>query len=483
MDDEQPLHAAAESGDDAEVTRLLGLCVDPNSRDAFGDTPLHAAASMGHTETVKLLCDHAVLDARNLEQALEVAKEQAHAHRADRYVEGSAFKRFEEIAVVLRVKILERDALPSQSFFEAAMAGDAAQLEAMCLAGQAVDATDPEHASIVTKYRSVDGPDRLADVVATGFTSLCLAVWKGGELPAVQTLLRHGASVSVQAGLPKWSALHIAAYEGRLPIVKALIAASAPLEAMTEDAWGTLPGSPLHHAVHQGHTEVAWALINAGASINAPDFGTRGGLKPLHVAAKRGHLECVKALIAAGADECKQPDWFRPGNWALRHVLNTTPPTATITATREVVERSRPETGSTSHEGAETRESRPLERIDDSRLRFLLDDELRRDDASQPCRNPDVSRDALQPAGSDHMRIVELLGHTHPCIFPGGESVSPSPGCVRSWRLLRKWRIVARAIGVVMLWNARTLQRRYAPGGSGYLERQESWSRKVQRTS
>ena len=201
---------------------------------------------MGNTQIATLLCDHAVLDARNLDdlQPLDIAKEQAHAHCADLHVESSPFKRFEEIAVLLRRKILERDTLPSQSFFQAAKAGDAAQLEAMCLAGQigrtctcawpAIDATDLEHASIVTTYRSWD-PDKLADVEATGLTALCWAVWKGGELPAVQMLLRHGASVSVEAGLPKWTPLHIAAYEGRLPIVKALIAASAPLEAMTSD--------------------------------------------------------------------------------------------------------------------------------------------------------------------------------------------------------------------------------------------------------
>ena len=45
---------------------MLDLGFSPNARNGFGETPLHAAAAAGDTQTVGLLLDHgAELDARD----------------------------------------------------------------------------------------------------------------------------------------------------------------------------------------------------------------------------------------------------------------------------------------------------------------------------------------------------------------------------------------------------------------------------------
>lgn len=49
--------AAAWSGHEAVVSRLLAAGADPDKADAEGRTPLIAAAYMGHAEIVRALLD------------------------------------------------------------------------------------------------------------------------------------------------------------------------------------------------------------------------------------------------------------------------------------------------------------------------------------------------------------------------------------------------------------------------------------------
>ena len=56
--DEQALYAAAERGDEAEVSRLLSLpSIDPNHMDDSGYTPLVVAAGYGHGAVVRTLVE------------------------------------------------------------------------------------------------------------------------------------------------------------------------------------------------------------------------------------------------------------------------------------------------------------------------------------------------------------------------------------------------------------------------------------------
>ena len=53
-----PIHNAIESGDIAEVARLIKLGADVNAANYYGDIPLHMAANNGHVEIAELLIRH-----------------------------------------------------------------------------------------------------------------------------------------------------------------------------------------------------------------------------------------------------------------------------------------------------------------------------------------------------------------------------------------------------------------------------------------
>ncbi|XP_062405354.1 ankyrin repeat and SOCS box protein 5 isoform X2 [Sardina pilchardus] len=123
------------------------------------------------------------------------------------------------------------------------------------------------------------------------------------------------------------TALHDAAYQGRLLNLKTLISQGHNVNALTIDRV-----SPLHEACIGSHVSCARALIDAGANVNVTTIdgvtpllnsvivGSVGCAEsllesgarpqalatcqpsPLHEACSRGHLKCVEALITWGAD-------------------------------------------------------------------------------------------------------------------------------------------------------------------------------------
>ena len=88
--------------------------------------------------------------------------------------------------------------------------------------------------------------------------------------------------------------LLLAANEGHLDIVKALLSADADKETLTPDGW-----TPLSLAANAGHLDIVKALLDAGANKEAPG---PGGWTPLSLAVNKGHLDIVKALLDAGVD-------------------------------------------------------------------------------------------------------------------------------------------------------------------------------------
>ncbi|GAB4815576.1 hypothetical protein N2152v2_002622 [Parachlorella kessleri] len=90
------------------------------------------------------------------------------------------------------------------------------------------------------------------------------------------------------------SALHMAAWQGDLATVEALLQSGAKPDVL--DQYGS---SPLHGAAWQGHASVITALIQAGAPVDARD---RDGVTSLHCAAREGRAAAVLALLAAGAN-------------------------------------------------------------------------------------------------------------------------------------------------------------------------------------
>ena len=91
-------------------------------------------------------------------------------------------------------------------------------------------------------------------------------------------------------GLDQWTALHFAANEGRLDVVKELLTHSD----LEKESLTSILRAPLHLAAIRGHTNIVRALINAGVNRNLRDFDEN---TPLHYASEYGHFECIIYLI------------------------------------------------------------------------------------------------------------------------------------------------------------------------------------------
>lgn len=91
-------------------------------------------------------------------------------------------------------------------------------------------------------------------------------------------------------GLDQWTALHFAASEGRVEVVKELI--SRP--EIEKEPQSSINRTPLHLACMRGHTAIVRVLINAGSDKNSKDFDE---YTPLHFASEFGHFETIIYLV------------------------------------------------------------------------------------------------------------------------------------------------------------------------------------------
>lgn len=107
--------------------------------------------------------------------------------------------------------------------------------------------------------------------------------------------------------------IHVAATEGDLAAVKALLAGD-PTLISAEDENGTRD-LPIHSAATTGQLEVIRFLVESGAAVDAGDSDKSTALQ---VAALRGHPACVKYLIDQGADLAFQDN---NGSWSMSFAM------------------------------------------------------------------------------------------------------------------------------------------------------------------
>ncbi len=88
---------------------------------------------------------------------------------------------------------------------------------------------------------------------------------KTGDLDAVQKLLAESPELAGSRDAEAATPLHWAAWKNQVGIAKALLAAGAEVNAISENShWGT---TPLHAAAHGNQRAVAEVLLNAGADL------------------------------------------------------------------------------------------------------------------------------------------------------------------------------------------------------------------------
>lgn len=126
----------------------------------------------------------------------------------------------------------------------------------------------------------------------SGDSALMLAA-RNGYLPVVQALIGAGAKVNAQ-NANEYTALIFAAQNGRRPVVQTLLSAGADVNAHSKNG-----ASPILSAAAFGYPEIVKTLIAAKANVNVK---AGNGYTPLMLAAQNGFGKTVEALIAAGAN-------------------------------------------------------------------------------------------------------------------------------------------------------------------------------------
>ena len=155
--------------------------------------------------------------------------------------------------------------------------------------------------------------NRLAALVLLLAVARCGASFvdlsKRGDVDGVQRAIDRGSDVNART-MQGHSPLTLAAREGHLEVVQALIQAGAYLDAV---AW-SLSTHPRPRAYrHQGSALTRERFVNADSSGPQSQFMAerteidvdwvlKDGKTPLMLAAERGHLDVVKALVDSGAN-------------------------------------------------------------------------------------------------------------------------------------------------------------------------------------
>ena len=124
-------------------------------------------------------------------------------------------------------------------------------------------------------------------------TPLMMAVATQQTLIAT-LLLQLGASPHPHHGPTSMTALHIAAANGGLANVEALLESGASVEVRDNQGW-----TPLMFTVQEGHLEGTRTLLDAGADVDAAD--TRGRTA-LMLAANVGNVSAAELLIQHSTD-------------------------------------------------------------------------------------------------------------------------------------------------------------------------------------
>lgn len=163
---------------------------------------------------------------------------------------------------------------------------------------------------------------------SSGATAMHLAA-ANGHLTVVNALMKANADASAHHNSYGYSVLHLAVESGDEEVVRLLIEAN--VDVSQQDADGC---TALHRAATKGHSKVVHMLLKSNANIAAKDkdcwtpicfaayhghhevvdfllkanaevsVQDKNGWTPLQLAASQGHRKVVDRLIKAGADVC-----------------------------------------------------------------------------------------------------------------------------------------------------------------------------------
>jgi len=200
----------------------------------------------------------------------------------------------------------ERDLRIYAGLHDAAARGDVAEIEKLISEGEKPNIQDansrtPLHvATFLAKHDAARALLRLgADPNARDaqrYDIITIAA-VNNDLEMLKIALDGGGNARAVTSPYDGTALIAAAHRGHVEIVRALIAAKAPLDHVNNLGWTALLEAVVLGNGGANHTAVVDALVKAGADVTVPD---RHGTTALGHARRRGYSQIARILEAAG---------------------------------------------------------------------------------------------------------------------------------------------------------------------------------------
>ncbi|KAK3103049.1 hypothetical protein FSP39_016076 [Pinctada imbricata] len=257
------LHLAVENGHFDVVKACLEKRADVNTPSANYMHPLHLAAKAGDLNCVRILIEHkARIDALNDEMATPLHIAAAHNH-----------KEVVEFLVERRAPLEKKDKDNYTPLLMAAYTGNADVLDLLLKKGADYEAVDKNDKTAIYLAAEEDKVDAIKVMLS---------------YPQVRKLMDIGDRYDNHP-------LHVAAQDGYLAVVKALLDSGADLDCKNEEEQ-----TPLHLAAKFGRTNVVKEIVlRDKSSVNDEDENSD---TPLHLAAMNGHNKVAQVLIKCSAD-------------------------------------------------------------------------------------------------------------------------------------------------------------------------------------
>lgn len=199
--------------------------------------------------------------------------------------------------IKLGADVTHRNSAGDTCLHKAAQAGSDSVASLLMAAGASPSAKDNRgdtprsiavdaHNALLAKVLSLQAPQESATA------RLKKAIESGDEATAVTIVDSDSGVISARYG-KSWTAMHFAAYYGRLKVAQELAAKGASLDARTDTGW-----TPLMLAVQQKSDDVVKSLLKLKVDVNQK---ANNGRTALHVAAQEDCASCVSMLLQAGA--------------------------------------------------------------------------------------------------------------------------------------------------------------------------------------
>jgi ankyrin repeat protein len=201
----------------------------------------------------------------------------------------------------------ERELRIYAGLHDAAARGDVAEIEKLAAEGEKLNIQDaksrtPLHVAVfMRKHDAARALLRLgADPNALDeerYDIITIAA-VNSDLEMLKIALEGGGNARAITSPYDGTALIAAAHRGHVDVVRALIAAKAPLNHVNNLGWTALLEAVVLGNGRRDHTAVVEALVKAGADVTLPD---RHGTTALGHARTRGYSQIARILENAGA--------------------------------------------------------------------------------------------------------------------------------------------------------------------------------------